>query len=357
MRKNDIISKFYNDVDNGLVGVSELKTRLGKQGLYFTEKEIREGLSGNESYTLNKPIIKNIERRKYYVPDVDNQWQIDLTFLNLDKSNDGIKGVLTCIDLFSRYAWVRPIKSKTGKEIADHLDNIFKEGRKPDKLQVDKGSEFYNKDVKALLKKYNIDMFSISSDTKSAFIESFNKNLKRRMTRLFDAQQNFRYIDNLQKLVMNYNRTKHSSIKMTPIAASQKKNYIDAYLNQYGEDEFIPAKKPKYKVGDYVRVPSDKTIFSKESTGNWTIEIFIIQKVNLTNPITYEIKNQLDENIDGIYYESEIQKVSKPENFRVEKVMKSRTIKGKKEHLVRWLGYSEKFDTWIPDKDLKDIQK
>ena len=355
-KSKNIIKDLYEDPVEGFVGISALQEKLKTQGFKFTQQQIKEALSDVDSYTLNKPRKVKIERRKYYVPDVDDQWQMDLTFIPYEKQNDGYKGVLTVIDLFSRYAWVKTIKSKSGIEISKIIEDIFKEGRKPKVLQVDKGSEFYNAHVKAVLKKYNVKIFSLNSETKSAFVESFNRTLKRRMTRLFDTTQSFRYIDKLSAIVKGYNSTKHSSIKMTPIQASMKKNYIEAYANQYGDDDYT-INKPKFKVNDYVRIPIEKGKFSKEGTGNYTIEIFKVVKVKQTTPITYELVDLLDEDILGSFYEPELVKVSKSasENFRIDEIIKSTGTGKNRRHLVRWLGYSDKFNTWVNDKDIFDL--
>lgn len=355
-KSKNIIKDLYEDPVEGFVGISALQEKLKTQGFKFTTQEIKEALSDIDSYTLNKPRKVKIERRKYYVPDVDDQWQMDLAFIPYEKQNDGVKGVLTVIDLFSRYAWVKTIKSKSGVEISKIIEDIFKEGRKPKVIQVDKGSEFYNKNVQEVLKKYNVEIFSLNSETKSAFVESFNRTLKRRMTRLFDTTQSFRYIDKLPAIVKGYNSTKHSSIKMTPIQASMKKNYIDAYANQYGDDDYT-INKPKFKVNDYVRIPIEKGKFSKEGTGNYTIEIFKVVKVKQTTPITYELVDLLDEDILGSFYENELVKVSKnaSENFRIDEIIKTTGTGKNKKHLVRWLGYSDKFNTWVNDKDIINL--
>lgn len=355
-KSKNIIKDLYEDPVEGFVGISALQEKLKTNGYKFTTQEIKEALSDIDSYTLNKPRKVKINRRKYYVPDVDDQWQMDLSFIPYEKQNDGIKGVLTVIDLFSRYAWVKPIKTKSGVEISKLITDIFEEGRKPKILQVDKGSEFYNAHVKAVLKKYNVKIFSLNSETKSAFVESFNRTLKRRMTRLFDTTQSFRYIDKLPAIVKGYNSTKHSSIKMTPIKASKKENYIDAYANQYGDDDYT-INKPKFKIGDFVRIPIEKGKFSKEGVGNYTIEIFKVVKVKQTTPITYELVDLLDEDILGSFYEDELVKVSKnaSTNFRIDEIIKT-TGKGKnKKHLVRWLGYSSRFDSWVNDKDIINL--
>ena len=84
------------------------------------------------------------------------------------KFNNGVKYLLTLIDIFSKYGWIIPLKSKTGEEVANALKKIFKK-RKPDKLWVDKGKEFYNKNVQKL-----VNLYSIENEEKSSVVERWN---------------------------------------------------------------------------------------------------------------------------------------------------------------------------------------
>jgi transposase InsO family protein len=87
-----------------------------------------------------------------------------------EKANNGKRYILTVIDIFSRYAWAKPLKSKRGKEAKDLFEEIFKES-KPAKIQFDDGKEFNNKDFKELLERNKIEWFSSFSDKKAAIVE------------------------------------------------------------------------------------------------------------------------------------------------------------------------------------------
>ena len=108
------------------------------------------------------------------------------------------------------------------------------------------------------------------------------------MWKQFTVQGNTQYLDMLPKLVKQYNNTKHSSIKMTPIEASKKKNEGAVYFNLYGEINQLSSK-PKFTVVDKVRISKYKrNVFDKGYTPNWTEEVFIINKIQYTKPITYK---------------------------------------------------------------------
>ena len=104
--------------------------------------------------------------------------------------------------------------------------------------------------------------------------------------------------------------------------------------------------KPKFSVGDRVRISKKKNTFEKGYTTRWTEEIFTIVEVKRTSPVTYEIADLNEEEIKGTFYEPELQKTSQ-ELFRIKKVIK----RGKKKSLVKWKGYSDDFNSWVVNKD------
>ena len=173
------------------------------------------------------------------------------------------------------------------------------------------------------------------------------------MWKQFTVQGNTQYLEMLPKLVKQYNNTKHSSIKMTPIEASKKKNEGTVYFNLYGNLEQVSKQKPKFKVGDKVRISKYKrNVFDKGYTPNWSEEIFTVNEIQSTIPVTYRLKDLRDEDIQGSFYEPELLKATQ-EVFRIDKVIR-RDYK-KKQALVKWKGCSDEFNSWIPFKDLRDI--
>ena len=177
------------------------------------------------------------------------------------------------------------------------------------------------------------------------------------MWKQFTVQGNTIYLDILPKILSQNNNTKHSSIKMTPVEASKKKNENTLYFNLYGDMEQLSSK-PKFKIGDKVRISKYKRkVFDKGYTPNWREEIFLIDKIQSTNPITYRLKDLNNGEIQGSFYEPELLP-AKQDVFRIEKVIR-RDYK-KKQALVKWLGYSDDFvddmDDHIRKPDTK-IQK
>ena len=158
----------------------------------------------------------------------------------------------------------------------------------------------------------------------------------------------------LDKLLHEYNNGFHSTIGMTPTEASLKENETEVLQNIINKTRVIPKSKPKYKVGNKVRLSRIKGIFEKGYLPNWSEEVFTIYKVQKTIPVTYKIKDSLGEILQGSFYNEELQKTNQ-EVYRVEKVISKKKIDGVEHALVKWSGYSKKYNQWIPTKDLEKI--
>ena len=300
---------------------------------------------------LHKPIRRKFEKRRVVITgkntgsSIDNTWTADLVDMQpYSLWNKGYKYLLTVLDVFSKYAWVVPIKDKKGKTITNAFKVIINK-RKPTYLWTDKGTEFYNSTFKDYLKENGITLYSTQNVEKSSVIERFNRTLKSEMFKQFTIQNNTIYTEILPKIVEEYNNRYHNTVKMTPKEASKKKNESIAYLNSYHSGAPQKLKKLYFKIGDKVRISKYREIFDKSYKGNWSEELFIINKIQPTVPITYKIKDLLGEDIKGSFYRQELQKADQ-EIFRIEKVLK-KDYKNKR-MFVKWKGYSDKFNSWEP---------
>ena len=139
-------------------------------------KEVNKTL-GEE---LHKPVIRKFNKRKIYSQFKDNTWGVDLTDTRLlSKKKKGIKYLLCAIDLFSKYAFVVPLKDKIVISITNALNKIIKQSnRKPNKIWVDQGGEFYNHVFKRWLSNNDIIMYSTFNEGKSVVVERFIRTLK-----------------------------------------------------------------------------------------------------------------------------------------------------------------------------------
>ena len=210
-------------------------------------------------------------------------------------------------------------------------------GRKPNKILVDQGGEFRNNVFKRFLKIKNIEMYSRYNKGKSDVAERFIRTLENKIFKHMTAVSNNVYFDALDDIVNKYENTVHRTTKMKPI------NVTSDYSAEYNEDS--NETKPRFKVGDRVRISKYKNIFAKGYTQNWSEEVFVVTKIKSTVPWAFAISDLNGEPITGGFYEKELQKTDQQE-FRIEKVIKR---KGNKLY-VKWKRYNSSFNSWINKK-------
>ena len=203
--------------------------------------------------------------------------------------------------------------------------------------------------LKQLLNKHNIDMYFTFNEGKAVVIKRFNRTLKNIVWKYFTANNTRFYHEALGQVVKNYNDKVHSTIKMTPKEASKDINREKVYFNIIRKQNKSRTS-IKYKKGDKVRISKYKRHFEKGYTPNWTEEIFTIDKINMTNPVTYQVRDLNNENILGSFYTGELFPAKK-NIFRIEKVIKRKNKKA----LVKWVGYSDKHNSWVQFSDLINI--
>ena len=367
---DDILAKLAMDIANNVnepayerqqartvAAVMATKSRFGlgtkpKKQVWF---EDQQDFSDALAEELHSGVRRKFQRRRVQVFGVDEIWSADLVEMqDFSKDNDGFRYLLTVIDVMSKYAWAVPLKDKTGNSVTAAFEKIVKEsGRKPMKLWVDKGKEFYNKVMDRFLEENKIDRYSSESELKATVVERFNRTLKTIMWKYFTAKNTHKYVNVLDKLVHIYNNSNHSTIGMAPTEASKPEHEVEVFRRLHPETVQTKAK-PKFSIGDRVRITKYKTVFEKGYWPNWTEEVFVIYEVRPTIPVTYRIKDYQDELVAGSFYEKELQK-AKQEVYRIEKVIRKRTKNGIKEVYVKWRGYADKFNQWIPESDVKDL--
>ena len=231
------------------------------------------------------------------------------------------------------------LKDKKGISIVNAFQSVLNNSkRKPNKIWVDKGSEFYNASFKKWLQDNDIVMYSTNNEGKSVVVERFIRTLKSKIYKHMTSISKYVYIDKLNAIVNKYNNAYHTTIKMKPIDVKD-----NTYINTNKE---INYKHPKFKVGDYVRISKYKNIFAKGYMPNWSEDVFVVDKIKNTVSWTYVINDFNGEDITGTFYENELQKANQKE-FRIEKVIKQ---KGDKLY-VKWKGYDNSFNSWINKND------
>lgn len=353
-----LLEKLYYEQHrpSALGGVEKLYRVARQHGI--KRKEVVQWLQQQPGYTLHKPARKRFTRNRVFVNGLDQQWQCDLCDVSsLSRWNRGHKYILTCIDVLSKYAWAVALKTKTGSALVAAFTKIFRQGRKPEVLQSDAGTEFKNKTFQTFLKKHDVRHFVTYNETKAQIAERFNKTLKQLMWRMFTTSSSYHYLDKLDSLVNdNYNQSVHRSIKMKPIDVTvftaQK-----VWRTLYGKQS--STKQYKFNVGDQVKISKYKKVFEKGYLPSWTEETFTIGQRLPRNPPVYRLKEANGDWIQGTFYEAELQKVIEKADhlFRIEKILKSRGKGKQKEVLVLWKGWPRSYASWLPSKQLVSLQQ
>lgn len=287
---------------------------------------------------LHKSVRRNFRRRRTIIKGFGDLWQADLAEMqSFAEENKGYRYILIVIDCYSKYAWARPLKNKTAREVHNAMKNILREADYSAKhLQTDLGTEFYNRQFSSLMEQYNINHYSTFSTKKAAIVERVIRTLKNWLYKEFSARGNYKWFDILPNIINFYNNKIHRTTGMKPIDVKHTTK-----LSVYNHPKV--ALKAKFRVGDMVRISKFKGVFEKGYTANYSTELFKIVKVNITNPVTYMIEDVYGQPIKGCFYEYELQRTKYSDIYLVEKVLKKKDNK----LFVKWLGLPSDQNEWI----------
>ena len=249
---------------------------------------------------ISSPVVKKFDRIQIQTHYKDECWSIDLIDRSsLAKYNKNYKFILTIIDNQTKFAWAIPIKDKSGKSTTTAFKKLIETSkRKPEKVWSDRGKEFFNKTFLDFLKQNEIQIYSTHSDLETVFVERFNRTLLDLIKEPMYIEGKACWLNHINSALDKYNNRVHTTTRMTRFEASNKPIDPSTFVNK--------PKQPKFQVGDYVRVPDKRNIYSKGYTTNWNRELFKIQKINPTNPITYTLEDENNEQIAGKYNEQEL---------------------------------------------------
>lgn len=324
------------------------------------EETVNKVLEGIPSYSIHREVKKPRKRNPFFVYNKRDHVQADLIEVRqLSEDNDGVNYLLTAIDMFSKFAVIIPMKNKSQKASIKALKKMF-ETIKPKTLMTDSGGEFTGGNVKRFLRNENVKHYTPGSDIKCSGVERFNKTIQRKMYHHMTSKGTNRFIDVLPQLISSYNSSSHSRLMMSPNEAERPENDLQVkdMLNQHYLSFFEKRKnkRAKFKLGETVRVSKIKTPFFRSYKNQSNEELFEIIEVKQNLPIImYKLKSleRLDV-IRGAFYGSELTKINL-KVFDIERELKRRNKNGVEQVLVKWVGYHNKFNSWIPVENLEDI--
>jgi len=227
------------------------------------------------------------------------------------------------------------------------------------------------------------------NEVKANYVERLIKTLKLRIVKMFQHQNSFQYLKKLDDIVQNYNGTYHSNFQPRQVT---KQNELSVFEEQYiepllrkeldrqtkktivkkegtktivkreGKKTIVKKgrkrNKFRFKVGGQVRISHLRQLFDREYDQKWTGEVFTVTKRWLREGIpVYELKDYGNDPVKGTFYQPELQPVvlNPDESFKVDKVLKTRGRGRNKEHLVSWLNWPSKYNSWVKDADMQDL--
>lgn len=328
----------------------------------ITERQAKWVLEHVEGYTLHREYKQPKKYNPYYVRSRREQVQGDLIDISKIKGdNDDITFLLVLIDIFTKYVWVYPIKSKSAAVMELSMRRWLGEiDTPPKKLMTDRGLEFTNRRVQHLLRSRNVEWQAALGTMKAAIAERVNKTLQILIYKYLTQNETIRYIDVLPQLVQTYNRRGHRTLEdMSPEDADRpaNQNRVRAiFQNRYTEIAQGRTKNPKFRVGDLVRLktePKKITSSAHAYAEQFHGEYFSIIRINRTMPVPLYYLRSLDtgEHIRGGLYANELQ-LQRGDVWKIERVLNRRTRRGVREILVKWKYFSEQHNEWIPETNV-----
>lgn len=209
------------------------------------------------------------------------------------------------------------------------------------------GTEFYNGEFKKIMKSYKINHYSTYSVKKASIVERVIRTLKSQLYKSFSLKGSYRWVEGQLKNVVDcYNDSKHRVTQEKPSKINKcNENKVLSNIIKF-QEKARNKNEQRFIIGDHVRISKYKGCFQKGYTPNWSTEIFIIKKVNNTNPVTYMIEDLQRQPILGCFYNQELQKTKYPNVYLIEKVLRKKRNK----LFVKWLGLADCENSWIDKK-------
>ncbi len=275
---DELLKAIYYDPETGLQGAASLYQKAHEKDPKITRKVVTEWLKKQEVSQVHAPR----EEVKHYFPIKSNYkdhiHQADLMDVSAQAhSNGGVNFLLCVVDIWTRYAWVRALKNKESKTVNSAYADILSEGRKPEIMMSDNGSEFISRTFRKLREDQNIKAsFSEPGDHhRMGLVERFNKTIRGWITKYMTAYRTKKWIDALDKLVKNYNNTVHSSTGAKPQDASDHPDKYGKKIEARIKDKEDRARNEltTFRVGDEVRSLKNKIQFEKGAIPKWSTEL------------------------------------------------------------------------------------
>ena len=349
-----LLNKIYRDPSNpgGFGSLKRLYNEAKKQIPDITLSRVKDFLQGQEAYTKHKPAKRKYRTSKVITDGLHENFDLDLADMSsIATHNTGVRFLLVLIDMFSRQAFVEPIRNKSGATVTHAMRRLFNRMPSiPKTIRHDAGKEFLNKHFTELMKQKNVETFTTYAQNKANYAERFIRTLKTRIHRYLTGNATEKYVNVLDQIVSSYNNSFHSSIQMAPNNVTQE-NESELWKKLYLHTSPRRKKPFKYNIGDTVRGVVKKGALEKGYVANWSSTVYIIQERKHRGGLPmYELADLKGKIIKGLFYEQEIQKVKISDDLQIDFVRNTRMKQGRREYLVRWAHLGSSYDDWISEE-------
>ena len=263
----------WRDPTVGLTGLHRFQRKLVAHGLDLSLSELHDILRAEPTHALFAYNPRERIWNTIVETGVGHGMQMDLMDMSkIATRNKNFYWILCIIDVYSRYAWAFPVKRKTQQCVYDCLKSWLQSlSQPPKRMTSDAGKEFTNARVRQLLGHYQVIPYvnQAGDKTTTGIVERFNRTLRDLMGRNFTRLQKLHWIEDLPKLVQNYNRSVHSTLGQTP---------EDVWLGrQKPKPPHISRERFPFRDGDCVRLLLPRGIFDKRAgSQRWSTKLYYV---------------------------------------------------------------------------------
>ena len=335
----------------------------GKYRIYnaYAKKDVDKALQKSDIYSRFKQHRRAKSFSPIYVYRKRELFQSDTVFFTrpeLVEANHGYKYLFTTIDVFTKMAWVYPMKDNKCKTVMACFQDILRKcGDKPERLNSDRGSELVCKQFARFLKDNKIHHYLSYSLRKCPVIERFNLTFQRLLYKMMKHHNSYEWTQFIDHAMDIYLNRRHRTIKMSPLEAEKDENESivrQTYFEKYRKAE-MKTQKAKFSVGDSVRIFKERGTFHRGYMEDFSEEIFTISKVLTNLPVPrYRLKEYNGDEVVGSFFQDELVRYEPPEFYEID-VIKTRGKGKKKQYLVHYRGWPSTYDEWKNASEMKQV--
>ena len=345
-----------------------------------TEEQVRKILEGDISFQTSRALRKTFPRRKDLAYFFSERWEADVgdigkaRFVDLKTGKEKGRYFLLAVDLFSRKVMVEPLPNKTASTVAKALEKILSTLKRPysapQTLETDQGGEFFNSTLRNFLKEKSVDLIFARGANKARSAERHIRSFKRVLVPFLETHPDVSWNDAIYAVRDALNRRFNRSLGMAPNQVIDRwKEVQEKNLEERPVRPFLPFLKQQlqiergrpvrdrgktFSLGDAVIIPRKKRGMKKESDRQFSYEVYYVDAIRTEEkPFMYKLRDGMGNKVKRLFYAQELRKVEVPSHYPVQKILRTKTVRGKKFALVSWLDHDSRFDSWIPSSELE----